>query len=161
MRQNNVVHLGVVGHIAVERVVAVGAGVHGLFVTFPNIVEIYQTRRLIQILTDGDVDSAVHVVGEIPVDVEPTGRTAAIGCSGNGEILPHGEFLTDGMNGPSVETGGFVGGTVTEDLFVEELFHFTTGVKGSVEVDVGVIGVGTDEIDGGGHFALEVLYVSS
>jgi hypothetical protein len=52
MRQNNVVHLGVVGHIAVERVVTVGAGVHGLFVTFTDIVEIHQSRRLFQILTD-------------------------------------------------------------------------------------------------------------
>jgi hypothetical protein len=39
--QNNIVDLGVVGHIAVEGVVAVGAGVHGLFVTFTDIVEIH------------------------------------------------------------------------------------------------------------------------
>jgi hypothetical protein len=93
--------------------------------------------------------------------MKPAIFSAAVRRSSNGEILPHRELFANGMNCPTVETGGFVGGTVTEDLFVEELFHFTTGVKGSVEVDVRMIGVRTDEIDGGGHFALEVLYVSS
>jgi len=158
MRKNNIEYLYVVGHISVERVVTVGTGIHGDFVGFPDVFVIHQSRRLIQFLTDADVDRAFHIVRKITEDMEPTILTPSVRRSGNGEKLPHGEFLTNGMNGPSVETGGFIGGMITENLFVEKLFHFTTGVKGSVEGDVRVIGVGTDEIDGGGHFALEVLH---